>query len=59
MSKIIILQDVIDLRTRVNEEIEWMEHLLQKCEARLFILEQERKSIVETLQILEREKEKS
>ena len=58
MGRVILLQDIIDLRTKVNEEIEWMEHLLQKCEARLFILEAERKSILDTLDILEREKEK-
>ena len=58
MSEIIILQQVRDLRIRIEEELEYYNHLLDKCEARMYILREEHRQLVELINILEAEKEK-
>ena len=58
MSNIIVLQERIDLRTRIDEELEYYNHLLDKCETRMYILREEHKQLLELINILEAEKEK-
>ena len=58
MSNVIVLQKVLDLRTRIEEELEYYNHLLDKCEARMYILREEHRQLVELINILEQEKEK-
>ena len=58
MSEIIVLQKVIDLRKRIEEDLEYYNHLLDKCEARMYILREEHRQLVELINILEQEKEK-
>ena len=58
MSNVIVLQKVLDLRTRIEEELEYYNHLLDKCEARMYILREEHRQLVELINILEAEKEK-
>ena len=58
MSEIIVLQQVRDLRIRIEEELEYYNHLLDKCEARMYILREEHRQLVELINILEQEKEK-
>ena len=58
MSNVIVLQKVLDLRTRIEEELEYYNHLLDKCEARMYILREEHRQLVDLIQILEQEKEK-
>ena len=58
MPKIIVLQEVRDLKIRINEELEYYAHLLEKCEARMYILREEHKQLTELIKILEQEKEK-
>ena len=58
MSEVIILQHVRDLRIRIEEELEYYNHLLDKCEARMYILREEHRQLVELINILEQEKEK-
>ena len=58
MSKLIILQEIRDLNQKINDEIEHYNHLLSKCETRLYILQEERRQLLELIAILEAEKNK-
>ena len=58
MTKLIILDTIRDLNAKIEREVEYYEAQLAKTEFRLSVLEQERKQLLELLQILEGEKNK-
>ena len=58
MTKIISLQEVMKLRGKVEKEIEFYQDRLKQSDLRLSIIQEERRQLIELLDILEKEKER-
>ena len=58
MSEIILLSQIRDINEKINNEIEFYEQQLHKTEFRLDILREERRQLVELLDILANERNK-
>ena len=58
MTKLIILDTIRDLNAKIDREVEYYESQLAKTELRLTILQEERRQLLELLEILEGEKNK-
>lgn len=58
MTNLIILQTIIDINKRIDEELEFYNEQLKKTELRLTILREEQRQLLELINILEQEKNK-
>ena len=58
MTKLIVLSHIRDINEKIDKEIEFYEQRLNKTEFRLDILREERRQLVELLDILANEKNK-
>ena len=58
MTKLIILDNIRDLNKKIEREMEFYQEKLKKAEFRLSVLEEERRQLLEVLEILEGEKNK-
>lgn len=58
MSDLIILSQIKDINEKIDKEIKMYEEMLGKCELRLGLLREERRQLVEVINILANEKNK-
>ena len=58
MTNLIILQTIIDINKRIDDELEFYNEQLKKTELRLTILREEQRQLLELINILEQEKNK-
>ena len=58
MTKVILLETIRDLNKRIDDEIAYYSEMLDRTNTRLTILNEERRQLLELLQILEKEKNK-
>ena len=58
MTRVILLETIRDLNKRIDDEIAYYNEMLDRTNTRLTILNEERRQLLELLQILEKEKNK-
>ena len=58
MTKVILLETIRDLNKRIDDEITYYNEMLERTNTRLTILNEERRQLMELLDILQKEKNK-